>query len=56
LSKLPTTLVAISGYGQPVMATGLAMILIGEVPTLGGLLGAGVVLAGLLIATVDRGR
>ena len=54
-SKLPTTLVAISGYGQPVIATGLAILLLGEIPSLGSVLGAAVVIAGLLIATFNRG-
>jgi len=54
LSRLPTTLVAISAYGQPVIATGLAIILLGEFPSLTGLIGAAIVIAGLLIATVDR--
>jgi drug/metabolite transporter (DMT)-like permease len=52
LSRLPTTLVAISGYGQPVIATGLAYLLLSEVPTLLNLFGAAIVVAGLLIATV----
>jgi len=56
LAKLPTTLVAISGYGQPAIATGLAILLLGEIPSLGGLLGAAVVIAGLLIATNNRGQ
>jgi drug/metabolite transporter (DMT)-like permease len=54
LSKLPTTLVAISGYGQPVIATGLAIVILGEIPSVGAVLGAAVVICGLLIATVDR--
>jgi drug/metabolite transporter (DMT)-like permease len=55
LSKLPTTLVAISAYGQPVIATGLAMILLGEFPSPVGLLGAAIVIAGLLIGSFNRG-
>jgi len=54
LAKLPTTLVAISGYGQPVIATGLAILLLGEIPTIGGVVGAIVVIIGLFIATADR--
>jgi drug/metabolite transporter (DMT)-like permease len=54
LSRLPTTLVAISAYGQPVIATGLAIILLSEFPSLTALIGAAIVIAGLLIATVDR--
>jgi drug/metabolite transporter (DMT)-like permease len=53
LSKLPTTLVAISGYGQPVIATVLAVAILAEIPSVGGMLGASVVIAGLLIATLD---
>ena len=55
LAKLPTTLVAISAYGQPVIATGLAIILLNEFPSPLGLLGAIIVVAGLLIATLNRG-
>jgi drug/metabolite transporter (DMT)-like permease len=55
LSKLPTTLVAISAYGQPVIATGLAIVLLSEFPSLVGLMGAIIVVAGLLIATLNRG-
>jgi drug/metabolite transporter (DMT)-like permease len=54
LSSLPTTLVAISGYGQPVIATGLAMVLLGEIPTATAFLGAAIVIIGLLIATIDK--
>jgi drug/metabolite transporter (DMT)-like permease len=54
LSKLPTTLVAISGYGQPVIATALAMVLLSEVPSLTSVLGGAVVIAGLLIATINQ--
>ncbi|MFO0990982.1 MAG: DMT family transporter [Hyphomicrobiales bacterium] len=55
LSKLPTTLVAITAYGQPVIATGLAIVLLGEFPSPVGLMGALIVIAGLLIATLNRG-
>lgn len=51
LNKLPTTLVAVLGYGQPVVATTLAIPLLGEVPGLGDLAGALVVVAGLVLAT-----
>jgi drug/metabolite transporter (DMT)-like permease len=54
LSKLPTTLVAISGYGQPVIATALAMVVLSEIPSLTSVLGGGVVIAGLLIATINQ--
>jgi drug/metabolite transporter (DMT)-like permease len=51
LGKLPTALVAVLGYGQPVVATALAIPLLGEVPGLGDLAGAMVVVAGLVLAT-----
>ncbi|HET6161344.1 MAG TPA: DMT family transporter [Dongiaceae bacterium] len=51
LGKLPTALVAVLGYGQPVVATSLAIPLLGEVPALGDLAGAIVVVAGLVLAT-----
>lgn len=51
LGKLPTALVAVLGYGQPVVATTLAIPLLGEVPGLGDLAGAVVVVAGLVLAT-----
>jgi len=51
LGKLPTALVAVLGYGQPVVATTLAVPLLGEVPGLGDLAGAIVVVVGLVLAT-----
>jgi drug/metabolite transporter (DMT)-like permease len=54
LSKLPTTLVAISSYGQPVIATGLAVVLLGEMPSLTSLLGSAVIVAGLLLAMLQK--
>ena len=51
LGKLPTALVAVLGYGQPVVATTLAIPLLGEVPGLSDLAGALVVVAGLVLAT-----
>lgn len=51
LGRLPTALVAVLGYGQPVVATLLAIPLLGEVPALSDLAGAGVVVAGLVLAT-----
>jgi drug/metabolite transporter (DMT)-like permease len=51
LGKLPTALVAVLGYGQPVIATALAVPLLGEVPGFGDLVGAGIVVAGLMLAT-----
>ena len=51
LSKLPTTLVAISGYGQPVIATGLAALLLNEIPSTTSFVGALIIVAGLVLAT-----
>ena len=51
LGKLPTALVGVLGYGLPVVATVLAIPLMGEVPGLGDLAGALVVVAGLALAT-----
>jgi drug/metabolite transporter (DMT)-like permease len=51
LGRLPTALVAVLGYGQPVVATLLAIPLLGEVPGLSDLAGACVVVAGLVLAT-----
>jgi drug/metabolite transporter (DMT)-like permease len=39
------------GYGLPVVATILAVPLMGEIPTPGDLAGAAVVIAGLTLAT-----
>lgn len=55
LGKLPTALVAVLGYGQPVVATALAIPLLGEVPGFGDLAGAAVVVAGLVLATRPSG-
>ena len=55
LGRLPASLVAILGYGQPVIATAAAVPLFGEVPTPGDALGAAIVVAGLLIATTRPG-
>ena len=51
LGKLPTALVALLGYGLPVVATLLAIPLLGEVPAGGDLAGAAIVVAGLTLAT-----
>jgi drug/metabolite transporter (DMT)-like permease len=51
LSKLPTTLVAISGYGQPVIATTLAALLLNEIPSATSFVGALIIVAGLVLAT-----
>jgi len=51
LGKLPTALVAVLYFGQPVIATALAIPLLGEVPGPGDLAGAAVVVVGLVLAT-----
>jgi drug/metabolite transporter (DMT)-like permease len=51
LAKLPTTLVAISGYGQPVIATTLAALLLNEIPSATSFVGALIIVAGLVLAT-----
>ena len=51
LGRLPTSLVAILGYGQPVIATLAAIPLFNEVPTLSDALGAAIVVSGLIIST-----
>jgi drug/metabolite transporter (DMT)-like permease len=51
LSKLPTTLVAISGYGQPIIASGLAAIFLNEIPSWTSFLGALIIVSGLILAT-----
>lgn len=56
LGRLPASLVAILGYGQPVIATAAAVPLFGEVPGWGDAAGTAIVVAGLLIATSRPGR
>lgn len=51
LGKLPTNLVAVLGYGLPVVATILAVPLMGEIPGPGDMAGAAIVVAGLTLAT-----
>jgi drug/metabolite transporter (DMT)-like permease len=51
LSKLPTTLVAISGYGQPIIASSLAAIFLNEIPSWTSFLGALIIVSGLVLAT-----
>jgi drug/metabolite transporter (DMT)-like permease len=55
LGKLPTALVAVLGYGLPVVATLLAIPLLGEIPGVGDLAGAAIVVAGLTLATRPGG-
>ena len=54
LSRLPTTLVAISGYGQPIIATSLAALLLNEIPSGTSVIGALIIVAGLILATKSR--
>jgi drug/metabolite transporter (DMT)-like permease len=54
LSKLPTTLVAMSGYGQPVIATALAMVVLSELPSMTSVLGGAVIIFGLMVATIEQ--
>ncbi len=56
LGRLPASLVAILGYGQPVIATAAAVPLFGEVPTLGDAVGAAIVVAGLVLSTSGRSK
>ena len=51
LSKLPTTLVAISGYGQPIIASSLAALFLNEIPSWTSFLGALIIVSGLILAT-----
>jgi drug/metabolite transporter (DMT)-like permease len=51
LSKLPTTMVAISGYGQPIIASSLAAIFLNEIPSWTSFLGALIIVSGLILAT-----
>jgi drug/metabolite transporter (DMT)-like permease len=51
LGRLPASLVAVLGYGQPVIAALAAIPLFNEVPTLGDALGAAIVATGLVVST-----
>ena len=51
LGKLPTALVAVLGYGQPVVATILGFFILHETPTLDGILGSIIIVIGLVLAT-----
>ena len=55
LGYLPAALVALSFLGEPVGATALGYAIFGEIPSLLKLLGAGLILAGIFIATRDPG-
>ena len=51
LKIVPTSLASLMGYGQPVVATFLGFIILGEAPTLDGVLGSIVIVIGLVLAT-----
>jgi drug/metabolite transporter (DMT)-like permease len=51
LKTVPTGLASLMGYGQPVVATILGFFLLGETPTLDGVLGSIVIVIGLVLAT-----
>jgi drug/metabolite transporter (DMT)-like permease len=51
LKTVPTGLASLMGYGQPVVATILGYFILGETPTLDGILGSIVIVIGLVLAT-----
>ena len=51
LKIVPTGLASLMGYGQPVVATILAIFFLNQVPTLNGILGSLVIVIGLVLAT-----
>ena len=53
LPRLPAVVTSIILLAQPVMSVVLAMLLLGEAPSPGQLLGVGLVLAGIAVATVN---
>ncbi|MBN1890609.1 MAG: DMT family transporter [Thermoflexales bacterium] len=50
LAYLPATFVAIATLGEPIGSTLLAYVLLGEAPTLAKVVGAGLILAGIVLA------
>jgi drug/metabolite transporter (DMT)-like permease len=56
LRRLPAALAAILGYGQPVLATLLALLLFGERPAIAAMLGGAIIICGLALATRDKPR
>ena len=56
LPRLPAVIVSIILLAQPVITVALAMILLGEAPSPAQLLGVGLVIGGIAIATVPVGR
>jgi drug/metabolite transporter (DMT)-like permease len=56
LPRLPAVLTSMILLAQPVMTVGLAMVLLGEAPSVAQLLGVGLVVGGIAIATVPLDR
>ncbi|MFC7072100.1 DMT family transporter [Halovenus rubra] len=56
LKHLESTLVSVSMLGEPVGATVLAFVLLAEIPTRYTLLGGSIILAGIVVTTVERER
>jgi drug/metabolite transporter (DMT)-like permease len=56
LPRLPSALTSIVLLIQPVAAVGLAMLILGEAPSTTQLLGVGLVVAGVVLATVRAPR
>ena len=56
LPRLPAVLTSIILLAQPVMTVGLAMVLLGEAPSLAQLVGVALVVGGIAIATVPFDR
>jgi drug/metabolite transporter (DMT)-like permease len=53
LKIVPTNVASLMGYGQPAVATVLGAFLLKEVPSWNGILGALVIVVGLILATRD---
>jgi drug/metabolite transporter (DMT)-like permease len=56
LPRLPAVIVSIILLAQPVITVALAMILLGEAPSTAQLVGVGLVIGGIAIATLPIGR
>ena len=56
LPRLPAVVVSIILLAQPVITVGLARVLLGETPSSAQLLGVGLVVGGIAVATVPFGR
>jgi Predicted permease, DMT superfamily len=56
LPRLPAVIVSIILLAQPVITVALAMVLLGEAPSPAQLVGVGLVIGGIAIATVPVGR